>query len=100
MSTNTLRPVEEIQENSSPDTASFNSYCEEALHRYAWLEKNEGLWHFLTSPFADPANSMRKWSDEQNALEELSNEGWSIVHPYAQNTGSFFCGYGLKRILH
>jgi hypothetical protein len=100
MSTNTPRPAEEIRGNSSRDLDSFNSYCEEALHRYAWLEKSEGLWHFLTSPFADPANSMRKWSNKQNALDELSQEGWSIVHPYAQKAGGFFCGYGLKRILH
>jgi hypothetical protein len=76
------------------------------MHRYAWLEHEDGNWHFLTNLFADPGASTRKWSDEQRALDELKNEGWTIVRPYPEKTlteqqsGNGLFGYGLVRTIH
>jgi hypothetical protein len=76
------------------------------MHRYAWLEHEDGEWHFLTSLFADTGESTRKWADERHALDELRDEGWIIVRPYpekpltARQSGDCLCGYGLVRTLH
>jgi len=71
------------------------------IHRYAWLEHDEGMWHFLTDLFADPGESTRSWPDHTRALEELSNEGWTVISPYPekplspQEQTERTCGYGL-----
>jgi len=67
------------------------------IHRYAWLEYEEGAWCFLTNLFADPGKSIRKWRDEKIALQELENEGWIVVYPYNEQVPSceHACGYGL-----
>ncbi len=76
------------------------------MHRYAWLEHDDGMWHFLTSLFADPGESTRRWSDRQCALDELMSEGWTIVRPYPvkplteQQSGNYLDGYGLIRTVH
>ncbi len=67
------------------------------MQRYAWLEQEEGMWHFLTDLFADPGNSTRKWPDKVQALEELREEGWTVVSPYPDNPQKA-CGYGLMWI--
>lgn len=104
MSSNTNLTYEELQRNFARDKNSFNGFHEDAQPRYAWLEQDGELWHFLTTPFSDPVDSTRKWPDKQEALDELNKEGWSIVRHYRQNvcieTGSCLYGYGLKRILH
>ena len=72
--------------------------------KYAWLEHDGGMWHLLTSLFGDPADSERKWDDEQNALRELEDEGWVVVYPYDEKlpsqktSGGRTCGYGLMWI--
>jgi hypothetical protein len=53
--------------------------------RYAWLEMEDGMWHFVTDVLADPSRSVRRWSDKQLALEELNNEGWTVVHEYRRS---------------
>jgi hypothetical protein len=63
--------------------------------RYAWLEHEEGVWHFLTNLFADPGESTRRWPDSLRALEELRQEGWTVVSPYP-DSHSDACGYGLR----
>jgi hypothetical protein len=73
------------------------------MHRYAWLELDEGMWHFLTQLSADPQQSTRRWSDSRHALAELMKEGWTIVRPYPRRlpvteTGESAVGYGLTRI--
>ncbi|MBN2243729.1 MAG: hypothetical protein JW793_13670 [Acidobacteria bacterium] len=74
------------------------------IHRYAWLEYEGGAWCFLTNLFADPEKSMRKWTDEKNALQELENEGWIVVYPYneqippCRQLRERACGYGLMWI--
>ena len=74
--------------------------------RYAWLEHEEGMWHLLTDLFAAPEDSARKWPDRQNALDELTQEGWSVVSAYPENhtvsrpTGSGTWGYGLIWVGH
>ena len=75
-----------------------------AMHRYAWLEHEGGLWHFLTDLFADPRKSNRRWSDQQRALDELMEEGWTVVRPYRrlateQASGNRIHGYGLMRTI-
>ena len=71
------------------------------LHRYAWLEQEEGMWHFLTDLFADPGESTRRWSDSLMALEELKKEGWTVISPYPgkpplpRQSEIKACGYGL-----
>jgi hypothetical protein len=76
------------------------------MHRYAWLEHEDGKWHFLTSLYADPEESTRRWSDEQHALDELMDEGWTVVRPYPEKpltgrqSGNCLFGYGLVRTIH
>jgi hypothetical protein len=72
-------------------------------YRYAWLEKEGTMWHFLTNLFSDPAQSTRRWSNKQHALEELAREGWTVLHPYpecspAVQRSHSVCGYGLMWI--
>ena len=76
-----------------------------AMRRYAWLEHEGGLWHFLTDLCADPRDSDRRWFDQQRALDELRKEGWTVVRPYSgrlateQISGDRIHGYGLRRII-
>jgi hypothetical protein len=76
------------------------------VNRYAWLEHEKGLWHFLTSLFAGPEESTRRWSDKQHAFDELKREGWVIVGSYPENPSMSqpdcggASGYGLKRMTH
>jgi hypothetical protein len=66
-----------------------SQYCHVVFNaskrRYAWLEKEGNMWHFLTNLFADPAKSTRKWSTKQRALEELTREGWAVLYPYPEH---------------
>ncbi len=72
--------------------------------RYAWLEHEGGAWCFLTNLFEDPGKSIRKWTDEKSALQELENEGWIVVYPYNEQipverkSNERACGYGLMWI--
>ena len=71
-------------------------------NEYAWLEYDNGMRHFITRLFADAANSTRRWFDEQCALDELTEEGWTIVHSYPDastehQSQNGVHGYGLKR---
>jgi hypothetical protein len=72
--------------------------------RYAWLEKEGNMWHFLTNLFADPTKSTRRWANKQRALEELTKEGWTVLYPYPEQSSperrvrSSACGYGLMWI--
>ena len=74
------------------------------MHRYAWLEHEEGMWHFLTDLYADPGESTRRWSDKMRALEELRKEGWTVISPYpndpldTRRPLQSTCGYGLMWI--
>lgn len=79
---------------------NFNS----PKRRYAWLEKEGNMWHFLTNLFADPEKSTRRWANKQRALEELTREGWTVLYPYPERGSqhrpvrSGACGYGLMWI--
>jgi hypothetical protein len=74
------------------------------MHRYAWLEHEEGMWYFLTDLFADPGESNRRWSDKMRALDELRREGWAVISPYPDKSPNSrrlptrTCGYGLMWI--
>lgn len=76
------------------------------MRRYAWLELDKGMWHLLTHLDAEAAESTRRWADEQRALEELMEEGWTIVRPYPDRLPRWrgeqerLCGYGLTRTVH
>ncbi len=73
------------------------------LHQYAWLENDEGIWHFLTDLLAHPGESTRSWTDRHRAIEDLRKEGWTVISPYpettsfSQNSNEKACGYGLMR---
>jgi hypothetical protein len=106
MSTDAQHIVTEIREKPSSPDRSLNTCREIPLHRYAWLEHENGRWHFLTSLFADPAESTRRWSDKQQALAELINEGWVVVRSYPEplstkrRSENRLYGYGLMRTIH
>jgi hypothetical protein len=73
------------------------------LHRYAWLELEKGMWHFLTNLFSSTGESTRRWPDRKRALEELTSEGWKVVYPYPgkmakKQPRDRACGYGLMWI--
>jgi hypothetical protein len=85
------------------DPHNSTSFLEQnnAGRRYAWLEHEGKMWHFLPDLFAHPGESTRSWADKQHALEELIKEGWAVVRPYYETfpvldkpMGSI-CGYGL-----
>ena len=58
---------------------------ETSANRYAWLEHDNGTWHFLTGLFADIQESRRRWPTRQRALDELTEEGWIIIGSYPEN---------------
>jgi hypothetical protein len=76
------------------------------VNQYAWLEYEKGTWHFLTSLFADPGESTRRWSNKQHAFNQLIKEGWTIIGSYPENPSNPrpACGgsrgYGLVRVGH
>jgi hypothetical protein len=88
----------------NPDTSEDYINFHAPKRRYAWLEQEGNMWHFLTSLFADPAKSTRKWSNKQRALEELTREGWTVLYPYPEldriqrSVRHSACGYGLMWI--
>ena len=88
--------VQEIP-NTNPGTM-------ETMPRYAWLEYEDGMWHFLTDLFAEPEESSRSWRRKDHALQELAREGWSVVSPYPEmvsekgSSQSRISGYGLMWI--
>jgi hypothetical protein len=98
--------IEENQRNSNNCTLPLNACPQSQVHRYAWLEYENGAWHFLTSLFADPAESTRRWLDRQCALDELRSEGWIVIRSYherpSKQKGSENClyGYGLMITIH
>jgi len=104
-----IRPPR-IEENraNSPDCGQSLNDCNrsQTQARYAWLEHEAGIWHFLTSLFADPSDSTRRWADRQCALDELLNEGWTVIRAYPEaplndrNWDSRLVGYGLIRTIH
>jgi hypothetical protein len=104
MNSQTQSIAKEIRGNTSGHQNSFSALKAESLLRYAWLEQEDGHWHFLASPFANPAESTRKWPDEREALDELEHEGWKVISPYPEpfrkESASNLVGYGLKRIIH
>ena len=105
MSTNTYEIAKETS-SIHPNAERLLCDCDDMQTslRYAWLEQEAGTWRFLTSPFADPAEARRRWRNEQDALDELEQEGWQIVHAYPEEPGmkpdSRINGYGLRRTIH
>jgi hypothetical protein len=73
------------------------------MDRYAWLELDGGMWHFLTDLYAHPGEATRQWPDPQSAFTELLDEGWSVVRPYPDRSSAHsgdvqkVYGYGLTR---
>jgi hypothetical protein len=104
MNIQTQRIEADIHGNNPEHQTSFSKAGTKPLQRYAWLEWESDLWHFLASPFENPAESTRKWHDKQEALDELESEGWRVVRPYPEEIHSEKCtgciGYGLQRIIN
>jgi hypothetical protein len=80
-----------------------NKICSEApMYRYAWLEFDGGMWHFVKDLCADPGESTRRWSERECALTDLMEEGWTVVRPYSAKlpmgeNKDGIAGYGLVR---
>jgi hypothetical protein len=87
------------------DSVNF-MFSDTSVVKYAWLEHEKGMWHLLTDLFAAPEDSTRKWPDRQHAIDELTQEGWSIVSAYPESlsiprsAGNGTCGYGLIWVGH
>ena len=88
------------------EASGAGAFSDTLTGRYAWLEHEEGIWHFLTNLLADPMDSKRRWSSRQHALEELTKEGWIVVGIYPENSsvsrpdGGGSRGYGLMQVGH
>ena len=71
------------------------------MDRYAWLEYEDGLWHFVTTLFENPSDATRRWYDRQRAMDDLKKEGWTVVRPYRKRPSvraeDWASGYGLTR---
>jgi hypothetical protein len=97
---NAMIPYSMFDQDVSFGCTDFNA----AKRRYAWLEQEGNMWHFLTNLFADPTKSTRKWSNKQRALDELTREGWTVLYPYPEQGSKLrsahhnACGYGLMWI--
>jgi hypothetical protein len=93
------RASDQVSSVSGEDTGRLAS-------RYAWLEHEEGSWHFLTSLFDEPTRATRRWGNRQRALNELTKEGWVIVGAYPELAsmpspdGGGARGYGLMQVGH
>jgi hypothetical protein len=102
----TRHPIKKKQKNSTDGKNTLNTCPQTQMHRYAWLEHENGAWHFLTSLFADTAESTRRWSDRQCALDELKAEGWTVIRPYFErlskekHSGNSPHSYGLMLTIH
>lgn len=74
----------------------------EGADQYAWLELVGGTWHLVKDLCASPCDSDRLWPDSGSALDDLIEEGWSVVRPYSAQPSSgeddpVISGYGLVR---
>ncbi len=49
------------------------------MHKFAWLELYQGRWHLMTG---DPDIGIDRWTDKDLALNQLTEEGWTISGPY------------------
>ncbi len=100
----TLNPRCQVNSGASLPASipQFDRVHEEPMQRYAWLEFDEGMWHFLTDLYAMPAESTRRWKNSQVALKELMKEGWNVVRAYpgqhqVSGGAEAVVGYGLRR---
>jgi hypothetical protein len=102
----TRYPIENDRDNSINCKNSLTTCLQTQKHRYAWLERENSTWHFLTGLFADPAESTRRWPDRQRALDELMSEGWIVIQHYPEKPSkekfseNCLYGYGLMLIIH
>ncbi len=75
------------------------------MYQYAWLEFDEGKWHFHTNLYDFSTESTKCWPNRHLALTELRDEGWRIVRAYPggqrieDEDGESVDGYGLTRCL-
>ena len=70
------------------------------MRQYAWLDLHGGVWLLVT---ANPNEPSRRRTDEDAALAELKEEGWTITGPHPkrllikQHPRQRLCGYELTR---
>ena len=67
------------------------------IMQYAWLDYDEGACILITNISNDKT---RKWTDEDPALKELREEGWTISGPYPDEPSEVFYGYVLNRVVN
>ena len=65
--------------------------------QYAWLERDRGLWRLFSKMIKE---EKRRWDNEDLALKELQEEGWSVSALYLLKHESRFHAYGLNRRVH
>jgi hypothetical protein len=64
--------------------------------QHGWLDCDEDIWILNTDI---PNDVERKWTDEAQALTELTEEGWTVIDPYPFEPEIFY-GYVLNRTEH
>jgi hypothetical protein len=69
---------------------------------FAWLDIFGGKWFLLNGNFK---YSARSWEDEEIALAELREEGWTIAVPHrkrlpVRKPRRRICGYAMMRTIH
>jgi len=70
--------------------------------QFAWLDLFGGRWLLLDGNLKYPA---RSWLDEEVALTQLKEEGWTISGPHRerlsrQKSRRRSYGYAMKRTVH
>ena len=74
--------------------------------QFAWLELHKGRWYLLTDIQREAVSARRKWTDQNAAISELMEEGWTISGFYPNelskqlNLGDKYQGYLLIRTIH
>jgi hypothetical protein len=75
------------------------------MRQFAWLESYKGMWYLLTDIKSETVEASRKWADKQEAISELTEEGWTISGQYPNelseklNLGNKYQGYALLRTI-
>jgi hypothetical protein len=63
----------------------------------AWLSCLKGEWLLVTG---NDKQRIRKWVDREMALQDLSDEGWTIIRSRQEHPRMRFPGVCLRRTIH
>lgn len=65
--------------------------------QFAWLDLFGGRWLLLDGNLKYPA---RSWSNEEAALAQLREEGWTVKPVRRRRSQKKSCGYAAMRTVH